>query len=187
MIPAPLRSTRMKPSHAPPLLAGVTGRRRAVRIALPQEEEHRIRGRPCRASFSPVRERRPRGAALIRRAAASSSLARWPRPHRSAPLRGRLVSLAPQLPPPPLLALVPVAFAAQHFATAASTTVVPWLEWPFRILAVLFYFLSPDTLYGGEGLRAIAAAVALYALAYGLARIGFAARDALRAATSPDG
>ncbi|HEX8216846.1 MAG TPA: hypothetical protein VF577_05210 [Allosphingosinicella sp.] len=96
----------------------------------------------------------------------------------AAPLAALFV-YAPNLPPTPLLALVPVAFAAQHFATAASRTVIPWLEWTLRLLALLFYFSAPDLMYGGAGLPALTAAVALYALAYGLARTGFAARDAL--------
>jgi len=84
---------------------------------------------------------------------------------------------APEMPPEPVLVLVPVAFVAQSFATSARLLVTPWLEWPLRVLAILFHLSASDSLYDGDGLRGLIAAISLYVLVYGLARIGFAARD----------
>jgi len=185
--------------HAPPplyedepeatrrrFLAGVTGIACvAVLIGLPPEEAMHLAAPFAALAFAAARggpaaaallSRRSRGFELGAMAAAALLC--------TAPLAALFV-YAPQLPPTPLLALVPIAFAAQLFATAASRTAIPWLEWPLRIIAILFYFLSPGMLYGGEGLPAVTAAVALYALAYGLARIGFAAHDALGAPPRP--
>jgi hypothetical protein len=184
--------------HAPPplyedelettrrrFLAGITGIACvAVLIALPPEAAMHLVAPFAALVFAAARGGRAAAALIARRgrrfelgAMAGAALV------CAAPLAALFV-YAPDLPPTPLLALVPIALAAQHFATAASRIATPWLEWPLRVLAILFYMSAQDTLYAGASLRALTAGLALYALAYGLARTGLAARDALGASRS---
>jgi hypothetical protein len=100
------------------------------------------------------------------------------------PLAAVLVT-APSLPPATFLVLAPVAFVAQHFATSASAIVTARLEWAVRVAALLFHFAAAESLYAGDRLRSFTAAVVLYLLAYGLARIYLVARETLRLPARP--
>lgn len=87
-----------------------------------------------------------------------------------------LFTYAPGLPPPLLLALVPVAVAAQHLATSVLYLATGLLEWLVRVAALLFHFTLARILFvpWPDGL---VVSILLYALAYSAARALLAARQ----------
>ena len=63
-----------------------------------------------------------------------------------------------------MLVLVPVIIVAAHLAMSASMVETPWLEWPIRTVAILFYFFV-SALFWGAG-QSFILTLCVYAFAY---------------------
>ncbi|ASR53172.1 hypothetical protein [Blastomonas fulva] len=75
-------------------------------------------------------------------------------------------------PSPMLLVCVPLAILLQHLVLAATPAYFAWIEWPLRVVAVLFYWTVPvfreET---GDGLGRFTLAAMLYLVLFCLVKI----------------
>lgn len=90
-----------------------------------------------------------------------------------------MFAFLPALPPPALLAVVPVVVAGQHLATGWARH-VRGAEWGARAAAILFYLIASRALFGFWATSALAS-ILLYALGYGVLRtlLAYAAAESL--------
>jgi hypothetical protein len=88
-----------------------------------------------------------------------------------------LFAFAPVLPPPILIAVIPIVLAAQHFVTAATFLNIGIIEWGARGAAIIFHIAIGRNIFASWTASAVAS-LFLYVLGYGLARTLLAYRDA---------
>jgi hypothetical protein len=88
-----------------------------------------------------------------------------------------IVAFAPGLPPPILVAVIPIVLAAQHFATAATFLNIGAIEWGARAAAIVFHITVGRTIFASWTASAVAS-LFLYVLGYGLVRTLLAYRHA---------
>ena len=88
-----------------------------------------------------------------------------------------IFAFAPSLPPPILIAVIPVVLAAQHLATAATFLNIGVIEWGARGAAIIFHIAVGRQIFASWTASAVAS-LFLYVLGYGLARTLLAYRHA---------
>lgn len=75
-------------------------------------------------------------------------------------------------PSPMLLVCVPLAVLLQHLVLAATPTYLAWLEWPLRVVAVLFFWSLPELRdESSDGLNRFTLAVMLYLVVFCLVKV----------------